>query len=188
MWFFIFFLFFPLIDMGYEGQVIEWSRSSAKMWSSMLEKILVWNGGVKKWNGCVEWGWYGHAIKMTQTVCGMGCFLAKKAHVRRQYLQKVLKMWNGDYIGNSTHRRIVWSHPKCVGKCRVNPRWKPTHYGSFLISILGPVIQLHEVRLFQYSTEQNNWTFWLLPCEVNEPISATFHVNLNKTFLTLIPT
>ncbi len=31
-------------------------------------------------------------IKMTQNVCGMGCFLTKKVHGRQQYLQKVLEL------------------------------------------------------------------------------------------------
>ncbi len=34
----------------------------------------------------------GRKIKMTQHVCRMGCFLTKKAHVRQQYLQKVLEL------------------------------------------------------------------------------------------------
>ncbi len=34
----------------------------------------------------------GIKIKMTQNVCGMGCFLPKKAHVRQKYLQKVLEL------------------------------------------------------------------------------------------------
>ena len=70
----------------------------------MLEKNLVWNGGskIEKWCGIVwtqnggeicktECG-MGMIIKMTQNVCGMGCFLAKRVHVLQQYLLKVVEM------------------------------------------------------------------------------------------------
>ncbi len=51
---------------------------------------IVWtqNGGEIRMSGCDM----GIKIKMTQNVCGMGCFLTKKAHVRQQYLQKVLEL------------------------------------------------------------------------------------------------
>ncbi len=65
------------------------------MWSSMLEKNLVWNGGSKMEKLCgIVWTQNGGEIcksvcdmgikiKMTQNVCGMGCFLTKKAHGRQ---------------------------------------------------------------------------------------------------------
>ncbi len=70
----------------------------------MLEKNLVWNGGSKKEKLCgIVWTQNGGEIcksgcdmgikiKMTQNVCGMGCFLTTQAHVWPQYLQKVLEL------------------------------------------------------------------------------------------------
>ena len=67
---------------------------SAKIWSSMLEKNLVWNGGSKMEKLCgIVWTQNGGEIcksgcdmgiklKMTQNVCGMGGFHTKKAHFR----------------------------------------------------------------------------------------------------------
>ncbi len=74
------------------------------MWSSMLEKNLVWNVRLKMEKLCgIVWTQNGGEIcksgcdmgikiKVTQNVCGMGCFPSKKGHVRQQYLQKVLAL------------------------------------------------------------------------------------------------
>ena len=50
---------------------------------------------------CVEWG----------------VSLQRKAHVRQQYSARGTRIvWNGGFISNSIHRKIVWDHPKLCGK------------------------------------------------------------------------
>ena len=71
----------------------------------------------------------GIKIKMTQNVCGMGCFNTKKVHVRQQYLQKVLELCGTPFTEKLCG--VTWY---CV-EWGVNPRWKCTQYGSFRIFI-----------------------------------------------------
>ncbi len=74
------------------------------MWSSMLEKNLVWNGGSKMEKLCgIVWTQNGGEIcksgcgmgiktKVTLNVCGMGCFHTKKGHCWQLYFQNVLEL------------------------------------------------------------------------------------------------
>ncbi len=73
--------------------------------------------------------------KMTQNVCGMGCFLTKKAHVLQQYLQKVLEMFG---MGASAVTLFTGKLCGVTQHCMewgVNPRCKSTQDGSFRIFI-----------------------------------------------------
>ncbi len=58
----------------------------------------------------------GIIIKMTQNVCGMGCFLAKKTHVLKSYLLKVReKCGIGALSVTPFTEKIVWSRQKVCG-------------------------------------------------------------------------
>ncbi len=105
------------------------------------KKHLVWNGGSKGEKLCGSvWTQHGGGIlkngcdmgikiKMTQNVCGMGCFLTKKAHVWQQLLHKSTRMvWNGGFISNSIHRKRVLGQPTLCGmggksEIRVHTKW-----------------------------------------------------------------
>ncbi len=104
------------------------------MWSSMLEKNLVWNGGSKMEKLCgIVWTQSGGEIcksgcdmgikiKMTQNVCGMGCFLTKKAHVWQQYLQEVLELCGmGALLVTPFTEKLCGVTQPCVER-GVNPR------------------------------------------------------------------
>ncbi len=59
----------------------------------------------------------GIKINMIQNVCGMGCFLTKKSHVRQQYLQKVLELCGmGALSGTPITEKTVWGHLTLCGK------------------------------------------------------------------------
>ena len=85
------------------------------------KKHLVWNGGSKGEKLCGSvWTQHGGGIlkngcdmgikiKMTQNVCGMECFLTKKAHVRQQYLQNVLVLFGiGAFSVTSLTEKLFW--------------------------------------------------------------------------------
>ena len=132
---------------------------SAKMWSSMLEKNLVWNGGSKMENLCgIVWTQNGGEIcksgcdmgikiKMTQNVCGMGCFLTKKAHVPQRYFQKVLELCGMGALSVTPFTEKMCGVAQHCVEWGVYPRWKSTQYGSFRIFIFE-----HATTLFGWDT------------------------------------
>ncbi len=99
----------------------------------MLEKNLVWNGGSKMeklcgivWiqNGgenCKSGCNMGIKIKMTQNLCGMGCFLSRKAYGWQQYLQMVLEFGMGALSVTPFIEKLCGVTKHCV-EWGVNPR------------------------------------------------------------------
>ena len=57
----------------------------------------------------------GMIIKMTQNVCGMGCFLAKKSPCSATLFSIGSRdVWNGGFISNCFHIEMCGVAQKCV--------------------------------------------------------------------------
>ncbi len=89
-----------------------WCGMGVEMEKKMCGIVSTWtqNGGEICKRGCDM----SIKIKMTQNVCGMGCFLSKKTNGRQQYLQKVLELCGMGALSVTPLREKMCGSPNIV--------------------------------------------------------------------------
>ncbi len=112
------------------------------MWSSMLEKNLVWNGGSKMDQLCgIVWTQNGGEICMNGSDMGIkikmcvewGVPLQRKSMFGNNFCKKVLDLCGMGVLSVTPFTENLCGITQHCVDWGVNPRWKSTQYWSFPI-------------------------------------------------------